>query len=83
LHVGQDDLADLVLARIVLLDRHAFVEGLDRHVLFKMGAALIDEGDDGGVEIVLDGEHGASVARVAGRLNGSALPPGARPGTVA
>jgi hypothetical protein len=55
---GQGDLDHLVAALVVLLHGDAFLEEVDDHVLLEGGGAVVHQGDDGGVEVVLDGDHG-------------------------
>ena len=63
LHHRKGDLLNGLGPGIELLDRDAFLEGVDGHVFLQRGLALIHKGDNGGVEFVLDAEHGASLWR--------------------
>ena len=68
---GQGDPHHLVRAGVQLVDGHAILEGADRDIFGQRQVfALIDKGDHGGVEFVLDGEHGERLPGGPQRGNG-------------
>jgi len=64
----QGDPRGLVGFGVVLLDRHAVFKGRDDDIaLQRQVAALVNQRDDGGIEFVLDREHGPRLAANPGR----------------